>query len=142
MTLDERWNHLNALDGEMLKGGVILSEWCTFIVRDADTAFAAGAHIACIVLSTSGIETYLRSEYVSGSRQRLVALIDGSPITADLKTEIHTLRKFRNKWVHIDDPWMDDELLENPEAIEDELEKMAFFAVRTLRKTIYENQWV
>jgi hypothetical protein len=59
-----------------------------------------------------------------------------------LKTEIHTLRKFRNKWVHIDDPWTDDELLEKPEAIEDELEKMAFFAVRTLRKTIYENQWV
>jgi hypothetical protein len=142
MTPDERWSHLNALDVEMLKGGVILSEWCTFIARDADTAFAAGAHIVCIVLSTSGLETYLRSECVTGSRQRLVALINGSPITADLKTEIHTLRKFRNKWVHIDDPWMDDELLENPEAIEEELEKMACFAVRTLRKTIYENQWV
>lgn len=142
MTPDERWNHLIAIDDEMLKGCVILSEWYTFIVRDVDTAFVAGAHIACIVLSTSGIETYLRSEYTSRNRQPLVALIDGSPIKADLKTEIHTLRKFRNKWVHINDPWTDHQLLDKLEAIEDELEQMAFFAVRTLRKTIYENQWV
>ena len=45
MTEDERWAHLVALDDELLKGGVIHSEWCTFIVRDADTAFAGGVLI-------------------------------------------------------------------------------------------------
>lgn len=133
---------MNALDEELLKGGVILSEWCTFIVRDADTAFASGAHIACIVLSVSGIETYLRSEYASGSRERLASLVDSSPIRPELKQDIHRLRKYRNKWVHIDDPWNDDDLLEKPEVVEAELEQMALVAVRVLRQTIYENPWI
>ncbi len=45
MTADERWALLIALDDELLRGGVILSEWCAFIVREADTAFANGAHL-------------------------------------------------------------------------------------------------
>jgi len=48
MTSDDRWDHLIALDDELLKGGVILSEWCSFIVREADTAFASGAYLASI----------------------------------------------------------------------------------------------
>jgi hypothetical protein len=45
-------------------------------------------------------------------------------------------------WVHVDSPWEDGELLEQCEAVESELEEMALFAVRALRRTIYENQWV
>ena len=55
---------------------------------------------------------------------------------------LDVLRKCRNKWVHIDEPWNDASLLENPEETEGELERMAFFAARLLRRTIYENQWV
>ncbi|QNH05157.1 hypothetical protein HNQ27_21185 [Pseudomonas sp. B11D7D] len=142
MTENERWAHLVALDDELLKGGVILSEWCTFIVRDADTAFANGAHLAAILTAVSGIETYLRSEYSKTGRERLVELINIAEIDASLKTDLHTLRKYRNKWVHVDNPREDEELLEHPETVEDELEEMAFFAVRALRRTIYENQWV
>jgi len=50
MNKDERWKHLVALDEELLKGGVILSEWCSFIVREADSAFVHGAHLASILI--------------------------------------------------------------------------------------------
>ncbi|MGJ0515139.1 MAG: hypothetical protein ACR65O_05230 [Methylomicrobium sp.] len=142
MNEDERWAHLVALDGELLKGGVILSEWCCFIVREADTAFAKGAHLASILTAVSGIEAYLRSEHSETGKERLVELINRAAINSSLKTDLHTLRKYRNKWVHVDDPWDDTSLLERPEETERELEQMALFAAKALRRTIYENLWV
>jgi hypothetical protein len=142
MNEDERWGLLIALDDELLKGGVILSEWCSFIVREADTAFAKGAHLASILTAVSGIETYLRSEYSVTGKERLIDLINHSSINAELKADLHSLRKYRNKWVHLDDPWNDASLLECPDETERELEQMAFFAARALRSTIYENQCV
>jgi hypothetical protein len=58
MAQEDRWLQLLALDEELLKGGVILSEWYSFIVREADTAFAGGAYLASILTAVSGIETY------------------------------------------------------------------------------------
>ena len=142
MTEDERWAQLLALDEELLKGGVILSEWCSFIVREADTAFAGGAHLASILTAVSGIETYLRSEHSATGKERLVDLINCATSDSGLKEDLHLLRKYRNKWVHVDDPWNDASLLEYPEETEQELEHMAFFAARALRRTIYANQWV
>lgn len=142
MNQDDRWAQLIALDDELLKGGVILSEWCIFIVRESDLAFACGAYLASILTAVSGIETYLRSEYCLTGKERLVELIDNAPIDAGLKDDLHLLRKYRNKWVHVDDPWNDVALLERPEETENELERMALFAVRTLRRSIYENQCV
>ena len=142
MNEEERWSHLIALDEELLKGGVILSEWCSFIVREADLAFVSGAHLASILTAVSGIETYLRSEYATSQKKKLFKLIDESQIDDDLKRDLHTLRKYRNKWVHVEEPWKDQKLLESLEIYESELEKMAFFAIRTLRRTIYENPWV
>ena len=142
MNPDDRWSHLVALDEELLKGGVVLSEWCSFIVRESDTAFVNSAHLASILTAVSGIETYLRSEYAQNGRARLVELIDHSPIPDTLKVNLHRLRKYRNKWVHIDEPWDDSDLLEHPEITEKELEEMALFAARLLRETIYESPWV
>lgn len=142
MNETERWEHLVALDEELLKGGVILSEWCSFIVREADIAFAQGAHLAAILTAVSGIETYLRSEYAKNKREKLFKLIDDSPIEEELKKDLHKLRIYRNKWVHVDDPWDDEKLLEKPEIYEAELEEMAFLAAKLLRRTIYENPWV
>ncbi|MFC3653738.1 hypothetical protein ACFONN_19440 [Dyella humi] len=140
-TKEDRWEHLTALDDELLKGGVILSEWCTFIIRDSDMAFVGGAHLSCILTAVSGIETYLRSEYGTG-KDRLMDLINNSLIDQNLKDDIHRLRLYRNKWVHVGEPWDDELPLTRPEQIEQELEQMAFFAVKALRNTIYENQWV
>lgn len=142
MNREQRWSHLVALDDELLKGGVILSEWCSFIVREADIAFAEGANLASILTAVSGIETYLRSEHAETGKERLVDLIGRASIDASLKADLNALRKYRNKWVHVDDPWNDSSLLERSEDTEDELERMALFAARALRRTIYENQWV
>lgn len=142
MTDEERWSYLLSLDEEMLKGGVILSEWCTYIVRESDMAFAAGAYLASILMAIAGVETYLRSEYSGSSRESLFTLIDSAPITESLKHELHRLRKYRNTWVHVETPWKDDRLLEAPEEIDHELEQMAFSAVRVLREVIYQNPWV
>ncbi len=142
MNEQERWAHLIALDEELLKGGAILSEWCCFIVREADVAFANGAHLASILTAVSGIETYLRSEYSTTGRERLVELIDRASIGTDLKSVLHAMRKYRNKWVHVDDPWDDTGLLDRPEEAQRELEQMALIAARALRMTIYENQFV
>lgn len=142
MNSTERDTYLLALDEELLKGGVILSEWCSEIVRQADTAFVGGADLATILTAVAATETYLRSEYATEKRQRLAMLIDETPIKSELKQDLHRLRKYRNKWVHVDEPWNDEPLLENPEALGAELEDMAKFACQVLRRTIYENQWV
>ncbi len=142
MNTDERWSLLVKLDEELLKGGVLLSEWCSFIVRETDAAFVNGAHLAAILTAVSSIETYLRSEYAINGRERLVDLIEHAPISDSLKIDIHRLRKYRNRWVHVDDPWRDEGLIERPDEVEKELEDFAFFAVLVLRRTIYENQCV
>lgn len=142
MNDDDRWAMLLALDDELLRGGVMVSEWCSLIVRDADIAFAAGAFLASILTAVSGIETYLRAEYGESARPRLAELIDVSDIGADLKVDLHRLRRYRNGWVHVEDPNDDQALLENVARVESELETMALFAVRTLRRTIYSCQCV
>lgn len=142
MNDNDRWAMLLALDDELLRGGVMVSEWCSLIVRDADIAFAAGAFLASILTAVSGIETYLRAEYGESARPRLAELIDVSDIGADLKVDLHRLRRYRNGWVHVEDPNDDQALLENVARVESELETMALFAVRTLRRTIYSCQCV
>lgn len=141
MTNQERWDYLLELDEELLVGGVILSEWCSLIVREADTAFAHGAHLASILTAVSGIETYLRSE-TGGSRKRLVALIDEATISKDLRSRLHDLRRYRNQWVHVEEPRDDQTLLEHSEHREAELVQKAQFAARVLRETIYSDQWL
>ena len=138
---EDKWQYLVELDERLLQGGVILSEWATFLIRDADTAFAGGAHLASIITGLAGVETHLRGE--AGSRkQRLVELIDESDLEEDLKQELQILRKYRNKWVHVADPWDDDALLESPKEHETELEEMARRCAVALRRTIYTNPWI
>lgn len=137
MKEEDRWSFISALDEELLRGGVLLSEWCIFIIKEADVAFVGGANLAAILTSVSGIETYLRSEYSETRKERLVELINGAPISNDLKTDLHALRKYRNKWVHVDAPEDDTALLEAPDEMEAELGAMAFFAcVYSVRPSI------
>jgi uncharacterized alpha-E superfamily protein len=142
MDEDERWRFLVALDEELLRGGALLSEWCSFIVREADTGFAKGANLASILTAVSAVETYLRSEYAQTGRERLSELIELARLDPGLAADLHELRRYRNKWVHVDEPWEDASLLDRPEDCDQELAQMAQFAARALRRTIYENQWV
>lgn len=90
----------------------------------------------------SAIETYLRSEHATTPNQKLYSLIDEATIDDALKADLHKLRRYRNKWVHVDEPWDDQQVIDSPERFEGELEEMALFAARAVRRTIYENQWV
>lgn len=139
---DSKWAFIAALDDELLKGGATMSEWCAFIVRDCDYAFVGGANLATVITATAVIETYLRAEYADGKRVRLADLIDSAPIEQGLREDIHKLRKYRNTWVHVTTPGHDEAILQNLAAYEGQLEEWAKLAQRTLRLTIYENQWV
>jgi hypothetical protein len=142
MTEDEKWKFILDLDNELLQGGVILSEWSAFLIKDADLAFVHSAHLACIVTAIAGIESHLKYEAGEESQQRLVDLIDHAGIEDDLKSELHELRRYRNQWVHVRKPQDDQALLDRPEDHEAELEKMARRAMRALRRVIYSWQWV
>jgi len=142
MTENEKWDFINKLDEKLLVGGVILSEWSAFLIRDAETAFVAGAHLAAILTALAGIESHLKYEYGSQQRERLVQLIDAASITEELRAELHVLRRYRNRWVHVSDPHEDSDLLDNPGTHEAELEQMATRAIRALLQTIYTGQWL
>lgn len=142
MEESNRWNFILDLDDELLKGGVILSEWCSLLVRETDITFAAGGYIATVVTAMAGIETYLRAEFGYGGKESLSSLIQQSPLPETLKVDLNNLRKYRNKLVHVPAPWDDQSLLDHPETYDRELEEMAKVAVRVLRQTIYENQWI
>lgn len=142
MEPNERWDYLVALDSELLKGGVVLPEWCSFIIQQADIAFVNGAHLASILTAVSAIETYLRAEHSVSGKERLIDLIDRLPGISRLRDDLHSLRKYRNSWVHVDDPWNDQKIIENPEFYEAELEKMAIHSAKLLREVIYGAPWI
>ena len=145
MNEQEKWEHINRLDEELLVGGVVLSEWSTFLIREAETAFCKGANLAAILVAVAGIESHLRFEYFRGLNEKkysLYDLINNAPIPNELKKDLHKLRRYRNKWVHVEDPSDDEELLNRPEYVEEELEDMAQTAITALLKTIYLEQWI
>ena len=141
MNSEERWSYINNLDDTFLRGGVILSEWCSFIVRESDNAFCNSNDLATILLAISAIETCLRAEYTD-SEATLYALIGGSIIENNLKKELHNLRQYRNTWVHVKNPWDDAKILEYPETYEESLRIMAKLAVKLLRVIIYKDQFI
>lgn len=138
---EEKLQFLVELDERLLQGGVVISEWAAFLIRDADTSFVYGANLSSVIVSLAAIETCLRSEYGSNG-QRFVSLISDSNLSAELKQELHALRVFRNKWVHVDGPWDDMYLLRSSELLELELDQMARRSITALRRIMYSNQWV
>lgn len=141
MTEQKKRDFINQLDENLLQGGVLLSEWSTFLIRDTDIAFTSGANLAAMLTALAGIESHLKYEYGEKKRERLVDLIDKSPIEEDLRQDLHRLRRYRNQWVHVDDPSADETLLSDPEKHERELEVMATLAIRSLRRIMYAEQW-
>lgn len=142
MTEKQRRNHITRLDEETLAGKVFLSPWCTFIVGETDAAFIGGAFLAAILTAVAAIETWLRAEHRASERRGLSELIDEAAIDDDLRQDLHRLRRYRNGWVHVNDPWDDARLTRSPAGLRDELERTALFAVTTLRRVIFAHQWV
>ena len=145
MTSDEKWKFITKLDDELLLGEVILSEWSSFLIRDAEEAFCAGAHLAAILAAQAATECHLRHEYSPNTTQKNLGffdLIERSRLPDDLRADLHTVRRYRNKWVHVNDPGSDDDLLQRPEYYDEELERMAAFAIRSMLRVIYPEQFV
>lgn len=89
----------------------------------------------------SAVETQLRSEG-SSPDTRLQTLIESSDLDSSLKNELNELRRYRNHWVHISDPWADDDLLNDPSGSEEELFEKAKHAIELMMKVLFKNQWV
>lgn len=142
ITEEQNWDYINQLDEELLLGGVILSEWTTFLAKDAETAFCSGAYLAAILASQAAIESHLRYDYFNladTKRWSFYDLIEKANLDSELIKELHHLRKYRNKWVHVNDPSNDNELLERPEYYEAELAYFSKTTIRTMLKILYSN---
>jgi hypothetical protein len=145
MTEEQKWDYINQLDEELLIGGVILSEWTTFLAKDAETAFCSGAYLASILATQAAIESHLRYDYFTladTKKWSFYDLIEKANLDSELTKELHDLRKYRNKWVHVNDPSNDNELLERPEYYEAELASFSKTTIRTMLKILYSNQAV
>ena len=145
MTEEDKWNYIVNLDEELLNGGVILSEWTTFLAKDAEIAFCNGANLSCILACQAAIESHLKFEVfdsVESKKWNFYKLIENSSLDSSLKSELHELRKYRNKWVHVEDPTSDADLLLKPEYHEKEIESVAKKSIKTMLKTLYANPWI
>lgn len=145
MTEKQKWEYINRLDEELLLGGVVLSEWTTFLAKDAEIAFCSGAYLSSILASQASIESHLRYEYFSGNTSKnwsLYNLIENSQLDCNLKSELHDLRKYRNKWVHVNEVEEDSQLLEKPEYFEAELLETSKKAIKSMLRVLYSNQLV
>jgi hypothetical protein len=140
----EREEAAYALHEELLLGGVILSEWSVFLARDAEIAYVNGAFLSSLLASMAGIECHLRFEQgPQPSRPRsLYDLVEISALPTDLRAELHRLRRYRNRWVHVNEPENDMELIAAPVKAEAEIEVMARDAFTALLRVLYLDQWV
>lgn len=142
MDNEQRWKYILQLDDELLAGGVMLSESCVFLIRETDIAFVNGAYLATVITSMAAVETYLRSEYSETGAERLFELIENSALESQLKSDLQELRKYRNAWVHVHDPWDTELLAKAEDESQHEFKQAACLAMRCLRSVIYDNQWI
>ena len=136
---------LNVIQKLFLHGGVILSEWTTFLVKDTEIAFCSGANLSSILTSQAVVESHLRFDYFQPEETKnwgFYQLIEDSFLDDSLKLKLHELRKYRNKWVHVKDPINDSDLLVRPTYHENELEEFAKKAIRVMLQTLYSNPWI
>ncbi len=139
--MDERERLLLAWDDELLLGGVVLSEWSSFLIQDADVAYCAGADLAALLAAQAAMESHLMYEYGDrGSTRGFADLIERSPLARELKDRLHDIRRYRNRWVHVRNPQEDQALIDEPDRHRSELADMTTRAMRLLREVIYQEQ--
>lgn len=138
----EKWDYLLALDDELLKGGVIIGAKASALIQNSDIAYCAGAPVAAIVLAVAAMESHLREEFGLDDAKGFRDVIDGTDFDLAVKSDLHDLRRERNRWVHARDDGDNDDWLHNDIAGADGLEPFARKAVRLLRIVVYDNPWV
>ncbi|MCL2119491.1 MAG: hypothetical protein FWH27_13805 [Planctomycetaceae bacterium] len=145
ITTRQKWDYINQLDEELLQGGIALSEWTTFLAKDAEIAFCSGAYIASILACQAAIESHLKYDYFNSEQTcgwSFYNLIEKSDLEDELKNNLHSLRKYRNKWIHVNDPACDEDLLEKPDYYEEELLEFAKKSIKTMLEVLYSNPFI
>jgi hypothetical protein len=145
MTEEMKWEYINQLEEEFLQGGLILSEWTTFLTKDAETAFCSNSNLASILACQAAIESHLRFDYFEVEESKgwgFFLLIENSSLPENLKKDLHELRIYRNKWVHVKDPSDDSDLLERPEYHENEILEVAKKSIKTMLKTLFTQPYI
>jgi hypothetical protein len=135
-----RWEWLANLDNDLLEGGVITSDFSSELIRNADLCYASGAFVACLLVCGAAIETWLREEGTAGNR--FVELIDDSDFDNRTKAAMHALRRNRNRWVHIDVPWEENDLEDQYSKGHERLEKQCKEALRLMRTVVYSTPFI
>ena len=120
---NKREQTLLDIQDDVLKGGICVQDWTTFQLENAYISYCAGANLSCIVMCQATIESFMRDDEQLSDRI-FYDLIENSSYNQDMKEKLHTLRKYRNKWAHINE--QNNEFLID----EKELEKMALFSYR------------
>lgn len=98
----QRENLLIKIQDGVLKGGICVQDWTTFQLENAYIAFCSGADLACILMCQAAIESYMRDDEQLSDRN-FYDLIEHCSYNDDMKLELHKLRKYRNKWIHINE---------------------------------------
>ena len=111
------------IQDDVLKGGICVQDWTTFQLENAYISYCAGANLSCIVMCQATIESFMRDDEQLSDRS-FYDLIENSSYNQDMKEKLHTLRKYRNKWTHINE--QNNEFLID----EKELEELALFSYR------------
>lgn len=137
MNREDREKFFLEQEERLLVGGVVFSEWCTFISKSVYDAFINGADIATIITALACIEAYFRTDEIYKKNKKLQTLIDEYPfLDDDDRQQLHKLRKYRNRWVHINN--IDDSgVLMNKEVYLKEAEEMAFLSVKLLLTVLF-----
>ncbi len=142
MNKEERQKYFIEQEEKLLVGGAAFSEWCTFVSKSVYDAFINGADLATVITGLTCIETYFRTEDMFSKRKNLYTLIEEYPfLNAAERKQLHKLRKYRNRWVHINS--LDDSpILTNEEFYLTEAEEMAFLAVKLLLTVLFSHPFI
>ena len=121
--INKRGQTLLEIQDDVLKGGICVQDWTTFQLENSYISYCAGATLSCIVMCQATIESYMRDDERLSDRS-FFDLIENCSYDQYMKDKLHKLRKYRNKWTHINE--QNNEFLID----EKELEEMALFSYR------------
>lgn len=125
---------LITLDEERQERTAVLSEWIECLLTDADTAFLAGADLAALLTALAALETFLRDQVSSVKGGNFASLIENLDVDRETLDDLQELRRFRNRWAHVAEPWDDHDLIIRSNTNEQEREDMAILALRSVGK--------
>jgi hypothetical protein len=142
--ISNRTSLVQSLWDENMRGGAILSEFSIFLATDAESAFQADADLSTIFTACAAIETHLRFENSSRTKEKVTfaQMTDSQGLPVELKENLAKLRKFRNTWIHVENPNFDIELQIEPEIVHSELAEMSELAIKLMVQVLCADQFV